>query len=212
MGHLLLENDATIVLTGLSKKIRSFLQKSDVLQSGVDSFVVLPDLDHGVEWCENALLESTGVLGRETHKPFQDQLKEVSGDNSITDRIMNYLELQEFPAGFRLIQQGDLPGSMFFLEEGVVTVQLEEPGKEPVRLNTLNSENLVGELGFYLGSKRNASVIADTPIKVYHLTSEAITRMESSDPEAAAAFHKFIVLIMADKLSHIMSTVETLMR
>ena len=125
---------------------------------------------------------------------------------------MSYLELLDFPAGFKLIQQGDLPGSMFFLEQGVVTVRLEEPGKEPVRLNTLNSENLVGELGFYLGSKRNASVIADTPIKVYRLTSESIRSMESSDPEAAAAFHKFIVLIMADKLSHIMSTVETLMR
>jgi hypothetical protein len=55
-------------------------------------------------------------------------------------------------------------------------------------------------------------VIAETPIKVYRLTSESIRSMESSDPEAAAAFHKFIVLIMADKLSHIMSTVETLMR
>ena len=61
MMHLLLENDATIVLTGLSKKIRTFLEKSDVLQKGSDSFILLPDLDHGVEWCENALLKSTGV-------------------------------------------------------------------------------------------------------------------------------------------------------
>lgn len=212
MTHLLLENDATIVLTGLSKKLHSFLEKSDVLQKGGNTFVVLPDLDHGVEWCENTLLESTGVLSKRTQQPFQVQLQEFIGDNGITDRIMNYLEILEYPAGFKLIQQDDLPGSMFFLEEGVVTVQLEESGKEPVRLNTLNSENLVGELGFYLGSKRNASVIADTPIKVYRLTSEAIRSMESSDPEAAAAFHKFIVLIMADKLSHIMSTVETLMR
>ena len=212
MMHLLLENDATIVLTGLSKKIRTFLEKSDVLQKGSDSFIVLPDLDHGVEWCENTLLESTGVLNREAHQSFQVQINEFNGENGITARIMNYLELLDFPAGFKLIQQGDLPGSMFFLEQGVVTVRLEEPGKEPVRLNTLNSENLVGELGFYLGSKRNASVIADTPIKVYRLTSESIRSMESSDPEAAAAFHKFIVLIMADKLSHIMSTVETLMR
>jgi SulP family sulfate permease len=212
MMNLLLENDATIVLTGLSKKIRTFLEKSDVLQKGSDSFILLPDLDHGVEWCENALLESTGVLNRETQQSFQVQLNEFIGENGITARIMKYLELLDFPAGFKLIQQGDLPGSMFFLEQGVVTVQLEEPGKEPVRLNTLNSENLVGELGFYLGSKRNASVIAETPIKVYRLTSESIRSMESSDPEAAAAFHKFIVLIMADKLSHIMSTVETLMR
>ena len=93
-----------------------------------------------------------------------------------------------------------------------MSVQLEEPGKEAVRLNTLNSENLVGELGFYLGSKRNASVFSETPVKVFRLTTDAILRMESDDPEAAAAFHKFIVHVMAGKLSHLMSTVETLMR
>lgn len=206
MVQLLLENDANMVLTGLSEDIQTFLMKSNVLGSEEESFNVLPDLDHGVEWCEDALLESTGVLGKDTHKSFQDQLKELIGDPGIINRIMFYLDILEFPEDYQLIQQGDSPGSVYFLEEGVVTVQLEEPGEEPVRLNTLNSENLVGELGFYLGSKRNASVISETPIKVYRLTTEAITTMETDDPEAAALFHKFVVHIMAEKLSHLMST------
>jgi SulP family sulfate permease len=212
MVQLLLENDANMVLTGLSEDIQTFLMKSNVLGSEEESFNVLPDLDHGVEWCEAALLESTGVFGKDTHKSFQDQLKELIGDPGIINRIMFYLDILEFPEGYQLIKQGDSPGSVYFLEEGVVTVQLEEPGEEPVRLNTLNSENLVGELGFYLGSKRNASVVSETPIKVYRLTTEAITTMETDDPEAAALFHKFVVHIMAEKLSHLMSTVETLMR
>lgn len=212
MVQLLLENDANIVLTGLSEDIQSFLMKSNVLGGDQDSFIVLADLDHGVEWCEDALLESTGVLRKNTHKSFQDQLMALVGDSEIIKRIMNYLELFEFPEDFQLIRQGDSPGSVYFLEEGMVTVQLEEPGEEPVRLNTLNSENLVGELGFYLGSKRNASVVSETPVKVYRLTSDAITTMESDDPEAAAVFHKFVVHVMAEKLSHLMSTVETLMR
>ena len=186
--------------------------KSNVIGGDQDSFIVLADLDHGVEWCEDALLESTGVLRKNTHKSFQDQLLALVGDSEIIKRIMNYLELFEFPEDFQLIRQGDSPGSVYFLEEGMVTVQLEEPGEEPVRLNTLNSENLVGELGFYLGSKRNASVVSETPVKAYRLTSDAITTMESDDPEAAAVFHKFVVHVMAEKLSHLMSTVETLMR
>jgi SulP family sulfate permease len=125
---------------------------------------------------------------------------------------MNFLETQELPAGRHLIQQGDSPGSLYFLDEGLVTAQLEVPGQDPVRLNTMSSENLVGELGFYLGSKRNASVVAETPIRVHRLTTEALKEMEANDPEAAAAFHKFIVHVMAEKLSHTMSTVETLMR
>ncbi|MCK4899740.1 MAG: hypothetical protein KAS38_13230, partial [Anaerolineales bacterium] len=88
----------------------------------------------------------------------------------------------------------------------------EITGEEPRRLNTMSSENLVGELGFYLGSKRNASVITDTPTTLYRLTSEALKNMESEEPEAAALFHKYIANVMAEKLSHLMATVETLLR
>ena len=212
MVQLMQESDASIVLTGLSMEINTFLVKSNVLGGAEDSFVVLPDLDHGVEWCENALLESTGVLDKDTRRSFKNHLEELIGDSTVISRIMNYLQLEEFSEGEYLIQQGDSPGSMYFLEEGIVTVQLEVPGEDALRLNTLSSENLVGELGFYLGSKRNASIVSETPIKVYCLTTQAITIMEAEDPEAAAAFHKFVVHIMAEKLSRLMGTVETLMR
>jgi SulP family sulfate permease len=76
----------------------------------------------------------------------------------------------------------------------------------------MQSENLIGEIGFYLGSKRNASVITDTPTTLYRLTTESLNKMESEEPQAAALFHKYIANVMAEKLSHLMSTVETLMR
>jgi SulP family sulfate permease len=176
------------------------------------SFHISADLDHGVEWCEDKLLESTGVLGRDTEKSIQDQLKDLGGDTELILRILHYLEKQELPAGEKIIHQGDSPGDLYFLEDGIVTVQLETSNEEPRRLNTLSSEHLVGELGFYLGSKRNASVVTETPTTLYRLTSEALKTMETEDPEAAALFHKFVAHIMAEKLSHIMSTVETLMR
>ncbi len=212
MIQLLEDNDSSIVLSGLSAENQSFLEKTGVLSSKENTFVVMPDLDHGIEWCENALLSSTGVFARHTQRSLQEQLKDVIGNAQIVSRIMDYLELQELSAGVHLIQQGDSPGFVYFLEEGLVTAQLETPGQDPVRVNTMSSENLVGELGFYLGTKRNASVVSETPIKVYRLTAESLTSMEANDPEAAAAFHKFIVHVMAEKLSHVMSTVETLMR
>jgi len=45
----------------------------------------------------------------------------------------------------------------------------------------------------------------------YRLTTDALKNMEVNDPEAAAQFHKFIAHVMAEKLSYLMSTVETLM-
>ena len=212
MNQLAQKNQARILLTGLSEDIKTFLRKSGVLDLEENAFLVSPDLDHGVEWCEDNLLQSTGVLTKDTRKSIQAQLKEMIGDTELITRIMKYLEKQELPAGVHFIHQGDSPGAVYFLEEGMVTAQLEILGEEPRRLNTMCSENLVGELGFYLGLKRNASVVTETPTTLYRLSTEALKKMESEDPEAAALFHKYIAYVMAEKLSHLMSTVETLMR
>ncbi len=212
MDQLLQQSNASIVLTGLSVKILTFLQKSGFFDIDEDSFHISTDLDHGVEWCEYKLLQSTGVLERDTEKSFHDQLKILIGDSELIHRIINYLERQELAAGEYIINQGDSPGDLYFLEDGIVTVQLEIPGEVPRRLNTLSSENLVGELGFYLGSKRNASVVTETQTTIYKLTAESLKKMETEEPEAAALFHKFIAHVMAEKLSHLMATVETLMR
>jgi SulP family sulfate permease len=212
MDQLLQQSNASIVLTGLSVKILTFLQKSGFFDIDEDSFHISTDLDHGVEWCEYKLLQSTGVLERDMEKSFHDQLKILVGDSELIHRIINYLEKQELAAGEYIINQGDSPGDLYFLEDGIVTVQLEIPGEVPRRLNTLSSENLVGELGFYLGSKRNASVVTETQTTIYKLTAESLKKMETEEPEAAALFHKFIAHVMAEKLSHLMATVETLMR
>jgi SulP family sulfate permease len=210
MNQLVQVSDSSIVLSGLSTEIKTFLQKSGFIDEG--SFQISADLDHGIELCEDKLLESTGVLERDTKKTFQEQLKSLVGGIELIPRIMRYLEKKELPAGEYIIYQGDSPGDVYFLEEGIVTVQLELPGEKPRRLNTLSSENLVGELGFYLGSKRNAAVVTETPTVLYRLTRDSLELMEAEEPEAAALFHKFIAYIMAEKLSHLMVTVETLMR
>ena len=212
MNQLVRNNNASIIMTGLSEDIKTFLRKSGILDLEENTFHVSTDLDHGVQWCEDKLLQSTGVLAKDTYKSCQDQLKEIIGDTEEIARIMNYLEKQELPAGVHFIHRGDSPGAVYFLEEGVVTAQLEITGEEPRRLNTMSSGNLVGELGFYLGLKRNASVITETPTTLYRLTTESLKKMESEEPLAAALFHKFIAHVMAAKLSHLMATVETLMR
>ncbi|MFC1997809.1 SulP family inorganic anion transporter [Chloroflexota bacterium] len=212
MNQLVQNNQASIILTGLSGDIETSLRKSGLLDLEEASFLLLPDLDDGIRWCERQLLQSTGALDKETPRSLQDQLKELTGDNELISRTMNYLEMEELPAGMHLIQQGDSPGAVYFLEQGLVTAQLEISGEKPRRLNTMSSENLVGELGFYLGSKRNASVVTETHTTLYRLTAEALKDMESQDPEAAALIHKYFAQIMAEKLSHLMSTVESLMR
>jgi hypothetical protein len=47
---------------------------------------------------------------------------------------------------------------------------------------------------------------------VYRLTGEALARMTSQDPELAALFHKIMVRLLVDRVSHLMQVVEALQR
>src|SRR3546814_9648848 len=59
---------------------------------------------------------------------------------------------------------------------------------------------VVGEMGFYRGVPRTASVIAEEPTVIYRLTRTAFDRMQEKDPAAAAALHKLIIRLLSDRL------------
>jgi SulP family sulfate permease len=59
---------------------------------------------------------------------------------------------------------------------------------------------VVGEMGFYRGVPRTASVVAEGPTVIYRLTQEAFDRMQAEDPTSAAALHKLIIRLLSDRL------------
>jgi SulP family sulfate permease len=71
---------------------------------------------------------------------------------------------------------------------------------------------MIGEIGFYLGTLRSASVIADKPGTAFRLSREALTRMEAERPEFAAALHQFMAEMLAERLLHITQTFETVIQ
>ena len=114
---------------------------------------------------------------------------------------MNYLEQQEIEKGRELINQGDLPDDMYFVDTGRVSAQLEvEPGQF-IRLKSMDGGTVVGEIGLYLKQTRTASIFTDEVSTVYRLTEASLTKMEQDDPDLAAALYHWMVLILAERLS-----------
>jgi SulP family sulfate permease len=108
--------------------------------------------------------------------------------------------------------QGSAPDSLFFVESGQVTAQLERPSQEPIRLETMGNGRVVGEMGFYLGQVRTASVVADMPGVVYELSRQKLAQMEAEASEAAAGLHRLIAHLLAERATHLVETVEALQR
>lgn len=76
----------------------------------------------------------------------------------------------------------------------------------------MRSGHVVGELGFYLGGKRTAAVVADEPSTVYGLSREELNHIEQTDPEAASMLHRVIVHLVGERVVHLIRSVEALQR
>jgi SulP family sulfate permease len=205
------EQRFTLVLTGLSGRASQQFARADFqAQPGV--LQLFGDLDHGIEWCENQILASVPVEA-EPECGLQAQLAAIlPGDERRIEGLMRHLERREVAAGDYLVRQGDDPEMMYFIESGKVTARLETPGEEPVRLETMGGGRMVGELGFFLGIKRTAAIVADQPSVVYSISKGVLAQMEKDNPEVANTFHRIIVHLLGERAVHLIRTVDALQR
>jgi SulP family sulfate permease len=167
-------------------------------------------LDEALEWCEDYVLDAYGADRLEDD--FDAWIADRwSGPGAVAD-LLAYFEPTSFAEGEILIRQGDPPETLYLIVTGAVTAYVQHPDGPPVRFETMGGGSVVGELGFFAGTTRTASVIADAATISYRLTKGAHARMAEDDPSIAAGFHGLVVRILADRTKHLMRVVEALQR
>ncbi len=204
MRELALDQGLTLLLAGLSPALRRQFDRGGLVDALPVCF--MPDLDRAAEWCEDQLCLAAAAFGE---RPLDDYLQAIVPGEATT-RLAGYLERREIDAGAYLMRRGDEPDVVYFIEAGQVTAQLDQPDKRPMRLETMRGGRTVGELGFYLGTRRSASVVADQPTVVYVLSRATLERLEQDDPQAAYAFHRLIIHLLGERTLHLMRAVEAL--
>ena len=203
------EQGITLVFAALKEELqKQFVQESLSIHDTLLKFFA--DADHGMEWCENEII-ATNLADLHIDKDLSEQLKAILKDEDV-EKLLPYLECHKYQAGQYLIREGDEADFIYFIQSGQVTAQLESPGKPPVRLETIKSGRTVGEIAFFLGSRRTASVVANQNSVVYSLSIEDLNRMESGDPESARLFHRLSVILLSQRVMHLTHTVRALER
>lgn len=167
------------------------------------------NLEQGVEWCEDQILQQAGMGDRKRPPSLSEQLAEILPNAEYLSELLPYFDLMEVEAGHRLIKQGEPSHDLYFVQDGQVTAVLEKEEGDPVRLETMGG-GVVGEIGFYLGYHRTASIIVDVPSRVYCLSRERLLQMENENPQAAAHMHRLIVHLLSERVAHFVNMVETL--
>lgn len=209
LAQLIEANGIAMTWTSLSDELRGQLENGGLLKDTGSAFSLQPTLDHGLEWCENLLL---GHEAEENKVDFVDHvLSYMARSFSGLKRAKEYMERVEIPAGQYLLKQGEESNDLFFIEEGIVTAEFESASGRKLRLRSVKSGLTVGEVAFYLGGLRSASVKAEKASVVYRLTYKSLQKMEKESPALAAVLHEWLARILAERLRENNNMIESLL-
>lgn len=190
-----------LLFSSVRPVLRPLLASGEILaqRDGQPQFYY--DLDHALEWCENALLEGAALFAK-TQVTVEEQLAQHAMiDRRGASALRRYLERVDTAAGDVIVRQGDESDAMYFIESGRVDVLLQGDGPDVLRLRSMIAGTVIGEVGFYLKKARTASIVVTEPGVLQRLSLEALQEMEATDPRTASALHKFITCALSDRLS-----------
>ena len=199
-----------LLLTDLTPDDRTKLQRAGVLEPE-EQVNFFQSMDHGMEWCENKLLAEEGSSTIIRAGSMHSQLKKLLKSNEQVEKFIAYLERQEVQEYHIVINKGDPPDSMYFIDSGELTTRLEISKGKFIRLRSQGGGTMVGEMGLFLKQSRTATVVASQSSILYRLTLENYNKMMQEDPELAFLLHQWIGRVLSVRLAENNYTLEALL-
>jgi len=189
----------SIMLIHLSSGIEAILRRS-IGSDVMEEVSVFPDQDAALEVRENFILE----LHRSAAPPqnASDALSGSGIDAADIKDVMSYLKRQSVSAAEVVFRKGEKAESMLIVDSGEFEIYVDTPDGNGIRLRKVVAGSILGEMGIYLGAQRTASVRATTDGCIMVLDKEALTRMHAERPALALKFNRFIIGVLAGRLSH----------
>jgi SulP family sulfate permease len=160
---------------------------------------ILPDLDRGMEWCEDNVLAKRPKA--DTAAELMKELHEFFGEPAKARAFAKHLERVDFAAGKTLVKRNSKADEIYFFESGHARAQAEADDASTTRLRGFGPGSILGELAFFTGQRRSATVMATQDVRAWRLTRKALEMMEKSDKPLAAAFYRALSAQFADRLS-----------
>jgi sulfate permease, SulP family len=193
-----------LVFTGTSEAVRGQLARGGLVASEIVRFE--PDLDRGLQRCEEGLLRDEAVA-------VPESVSILGGDAlaGMPSGLRAHLERVELPDGTVLLRQGESPDDVYVLETGRLRVETVTERGTRMRLRTLRPGVVVGEVAMYSGEPRTADVVAEGPSVVLRLGRGSIERIEAGDPELAAALHRWFATTLAGRLGDSLKAFDALL-
>jgi CRP-like cAMP-binding protein len=111
--------------------------------------------------------------------------------------VFAHAEVRRVGAGLALVQAGEQDRALYLLTEGTVGVRLP---RDEGAFKTIDAPSVLGELAFFDGEPRSATLDAVTDVEVVRLDAAAFARLSAAAPELAQAMLADLGRILALRL------------
>jgi CRP-like cAMP-binding protein len=137
------------------------------------------------------------VFAEEAHEDSADLLFMPEATASDWATVFAHAEVRRVPAGLALVQAGEDDRALYLLTEGTVGVRLP---RDESAFKTIDAPSVVGELAFFDGRPRSATLDAITDVEVVRLDEQGFERLSEAAPELAQAMLRDLARILALRL------------
>ena len=131
---------------------------------------------------------------REAHEESEDLLFLPEATATDWAKIFSYAEVREVSAGLALVQAGEDECALYLLTEGTLGVRMP---REESAFKSIDAPSVVGELAFFDGSPRSATLDALTDVQVVRIDMDCFKRLSEAEPQLAHAMLMDLARILA---------------
>ena len=197
-----------LALVNMTREIESTFRVTGVISD--DGVLLMSDLDHALEQCENAIINAHHAPGSEARSLLAWLVQMVGAEHAY--HLAKECHRLEVAAGEIIVRQGDTADAMHFILEGRVSVVVNGGNRPKVRVRSLGPHTTIGEMGLIAGQARSATIEAEVDSVLYVLKADAFERVRRTNPALLQALLAYVVTVMTERLSFANRAIEVLQR
>jgi CRP-like cAMP-binding protein len=137
------------------------------------------------------------VFAEEAHEDSGELLFMPEATAADWATVFSHAEVRRVGEGLALVQAGEQDRALYLLTEGTVGVRLP---RDEGAFKTIDAPSVLGELAFFDGRPRSATLDAVTDVEVVRLDGPAFDRLHEHAPELAHAMLRDLARILALRL------------
>jgi CRP/FNR family cyclic AMP-dependent transcriptional regulator len=137
------------------------------------------------------------VFAEEAHEESAELLFMPDATAADWATVFSHADVRRVGAGLALVQAGEEDRALYLLTEGEVGVRLP---RDEAPFKTINAPSVLGELAFFDGRPRSATLVAMTDVEVVRLDAESFARLSAAAPELAHAMVVDLARVLALRL------------